>query len=269
MYDMHIHTEFSPDSKTPLKEHIAAAERLGLKGLCVTDHMDIGGPSHPEHGMYAEDWSSIDFSAYLESICVAQSTTDMYIGAGVEVGIAEDNLDSMHGRIAPYEFDFIIASFHYYNGKDPFFSDFYEGEDLSKLFENYYVSALKCLKQDIRYSVIGHLTYLYKTPVPFDTDIAYADYPDLFDAILKQIIETGHGIEINTSSLRRKDKPMPSYDFIKRYRELGGEILTIGSDAHKPAHVGLRFEEVKEQLKAIGFQYACYFKGMKPEFYAI
>ena len=99
--------------------------------------------------------------------------------------------------------------------------------------------------------------------------MAYDDLRDLSDQLLKLVIETGHGIEVNTSSYATHGCPVPGFDYVKRYRELGGEILTLGSDAHQPADVARYFDDALEGIRACGFKYLTTFRQMKPSFIKI
>ena len=96
---------------------------------------------------------------------------------------------------------------------------------------------------------------------------SYKQYADIIDEILKLLIEKGKGIEINTGGFKYGlGHPNPTEDIIARYRELGGEIITVGADAHKPEHVAFDFEKVSGILKEAGFSYYTVFKNRKPEF---
>ena len=93
---------------------------------------------------------------------------------------------------------------------------------------------------------------------------------DVIDAILKLAIEKGKGIELNTSYHRYGlADSTPSHMILKRYRELGGLIVTIGSDSHDAAQVGAYIEEGKQVLRACGFSSFCTFEKGQPLFHAL
>ena len=116
----------------------------------------------------------------------------------------------------------------------------------------------------------GHLDYIARYVPNQSVPFSYRDYSDLIDAILKSIIEDGKGIEMNMSGYRYGlGMPNPCPDILKRYRELGGEIITVGSDAHTPENVGLRFEKAGEHLVQAGFKYYTVWKERKPVFIKI
>lgn len=103
-----------------------------------------------------------------------------------------------------------------------------------------------------------------------DIGFNFNDYKDLFVEILKTIVQNGKGIEVNTAGLRKNlGYPHPHKDILKMYKDLGGEIITIGSDAHLPEHIGYKFEDIPEILKSIGFNYYTVFENQNPKFYKL
>ena len=166
-----------------------------------------------------------------------------------------------------HRLDFIIGSTHLVDGSDPYYPSFWEHhspkESICTYFENIYKSICCCDNFD----VYGHLDYVVRYAPKKDADYQPADYKDLLDMILKKLIENGKGIEINTAGLRYGLKEAnPCCFILKRYRELGGEILTTGSDAHKPQDMAFAFDIIVDLLKDCGFSYYTLFHQRKPEF---
>jgi histidinol-phosphatase (PHP family) len=118
------------------------------------------------------------------------------------------------------------------------------------------------------FDIVGHIGYIRRYAPDEDRTLKYSDYSDVLDSILKKVIENGKGIEVNTSGYYYKNlgSPIPDFDIIKRYKELGGQILTIGSDSHEAQFIGHSFKKVLEGLKLIGFNYVTYFEERKPIF---
>ena len=113
----------------------------------------------------------------------------------------------------------------------------------------------------------GHLDYVVRYGPARNLNYSYEAYQDLIDPILKTLIEKGKGLECNTGGLRYGlGHPNPCEDILRRYRQLGGEILTIGSDAHSPEQVGYGFQTASRLLAACGFRYYTVFHRRKPEF---
>lgn len=120
------------------------------------------------------------------------------------------------------------------------------------------------------FDVYGHIDYVVRYGPNKNANYSYQKYADIIDEILKALIIKGKGIEINTGGFKYGlGHPNPAEDIIKRYHELGGEIITIGADAHQPEHVAFDFEKVPSILKEAGFTHYTVFKNRKPEFIPI
>ena len=137
-------------------------------------------------------------------------------------------------------------------------------------YELYFTEMLKNINTIDKFCVYGHIDFISRYGIYKDNSLKYRDYSDLIDEVLKTLINKNKGIEINTSGYRYKlNQTYPQYDILKRYKELGGEIITIGSDAHTPDYVGDHFEVAYEMLVKSGFKYITRFKNLKPSFTAI
>ncbi|MDP2892669.1 MAG: histidinol phosphate phosphatase, partial [Bacillota bacterium] len=158
-----------------------------------------------------------------------------------------------------------IASLHVFAGEDPCYREFYERYTRSDIIKLILAETIKCLKDYSDYCALGHLDY----GLSFAQNAAvleYAEAPSLLDELLLHLIRSSKGLEVNTSGYRRSGNTLPSPSVLKRYFDLGGEIITLGSDAHRAEHVGYRFSDAAAMLKSIGFKYTAYFKDMKPYF---
>ena len=155
-----------------------------------------------------------------------------------------------------YDFDFIIASSHICNGKDPYYPPFYEGRSEEEAYREYFASIIDNIKKFKNFDVYGHLDYVVRYGPNMDAEYTYEKYRDLLDEILKLLIEEEKGIEINTGGVKRGLKDLhPCTEIVKRYRELGGEIITIGSDAHSPEAITAHFDRAANMLQECGFKY--------------
>ena len=160
----------------------------------------------------------------------------------------------------------IILSIHQVEDKEFWTQDFQKGKSQDEYNLQYYKEMLAVVKKYKDYSVLGHMDLIAR----YDKAGAYpfAKIKPAVEEILKQVIADGKGIEVNTSSHRYGLRDtMPSADILKLYRDLGGEILTIGSDSHKPEHLGMYIEETKKFLKDLGFRRFCTYEKMQPVFY--
>lgn len=260
-YDYHTHTAFSDDCDVPMEEMIEEAIRRGLTELAITDHYDPGyqDPEFP---------FSPDFDAYHKALLEAerQYAGRIAIVKGMEIGIMESQLAECRRAARDFPYDFIIGSFHCIRGKDLFRYD-YSQVDGPAFLEEYYINVNKCLKEYTDYDVAGHLTLADRY---IGTIYDYAPYMDILEDTLKTIIYHGKGLEINTSSFKYGTGIwLPREEVLKLYRELGGEILTFGSDSHMPKYFRDHFDEAREFAKGLGFRYECTFRQHKPEFHKL
>ena len=180
----------------------------------------------------------------------------------------QPHLAAKHQKlISRYDFDFVIGSSHVIHGKDPYYSRFFEGKTEQQAYQEYFESILENLAVFDNFDVYGHIDYVVRYGPNRNLEYSYQKYADVIDAILEKLIDMGKGIEINTGGFKYGlGHPNPTEDIIKRYHELGGEIITIGADAHKPEHVAFDFAKVPDILKAAGFQYFTVFEKRKPAF---
>ena len=262
LWDTHMHSQYSGDSDTPQDAMINAAIAKGLSGLCFTDHLDIDYPGQPELFL-------LDLPNYVSSVLAGQKNNCERIDVrlGIELGL-QPHLAALYEDILnQYPFDFVIGSSHVVHGFDPYYPQFYEGRDEESCYLEYFESILENIRAFDSFDVYGHIDYVVRYGPNRNANYSYKKYSDVIDEILKLLIEKGKGIEINTGGFKYGlGHPNPTEDIITRYRELGGEIITIGADAHAPEHVAYDFEKVPTILKDSGFRYFTVFKERKPEF---
>ena len=263
--DCHVHSEFSSDSETPVTDMLNRAVACGMKYFYLTDHHDIDFPVDAENGMDFQ----LDTPSYLTRIA---ELTDQYreqitVRTGVELGLMAHIADKLETYVSDYNFDFIIGSSHLVRGMDPYYPSYYEGRSQTEAYREYFESIYENTKTFQNYDVYGHLDYVVRYGPTKNQNYTYQKHADIIDRILRAIVESGKGIELNTSGFRSGlGQPNPCVDILKRYKELGGEIITVGSDAHKPEHVGADFDKACTILKNCGFQYYTIFEKRTPEF---
>lgn len=261
MFDFHMHSDFSEDCETPMEKTIESAIEKGFTKICFTEHVDYDYPD-PDFTF------DLDTENYDRKIREMQRKYEnkIAIKKGIEIGIQPHLFERYEQLLNRETFDFIICSMHASDRKDLHNGDFFEGRTPTEAYRFYYEELLHCVKYFDRYSILGHLDLVkrYKT---LDTD---ENFHDIIREIFKIIIPKGKGIEVNTSGFAYGlGSQMPSRDILELYFDLGGEIVTIGSDAHKPEHVGHRFQEVLRLLSDIGFRYIATFKEEMPSFHEI
>ena len=260
--DYHIHTLFSGDSSASIDDIVNQAVSCGLHSICITDHLDF---DYVDNGVKYE----LDDDEYYNTILKYKEKYHdrLDIRIGVETGLEPDKHKRLDDFINRHEYDFVIGSSHLVNGIDPYYPEYFNGKSDYEAFNEYFLSITDNLKYCHNFNVYGHIDYVVRYSPNKDKNYNFMTYIDIIDEILKNLIAGNKGIEVNTSGLREGLKnPNPSYDIIKRYRELGGTILTFGSDAHYPEHIAYAFKDVKEIIQECGFKYYTEFKNRTPEF---
>lgn len=271
--DYHVHTEFSDDSIYPMEDVIRDAVKMGMDEICITDHVDYGVKVDWDSGkeiLYrnGEPLANVDYPAYIEKIRALKEQYDgrIRIRTGMEFGVQMHTIPLYEKLFTRYPFDFIILSVHQVEDKEFWTQDFQRGRSQKEYNERYYEEMLELVKNYKNYSVLGHMDLIKR----YDEEGSYPfeKLRPVVEEILKIVIADGKGIEINTSSHRYGlDGTMPSEEILRLYRKLGGHIITIGSDSHKPEHLGTYIEKTKRLLKDMGFEKFCTYEKMKPVFY--
>lgn len=280
--DYHVHTEFSNDSIYPMEEVVKDAILLGIKDICFTDHVDYGpyrdwddprgiqyrpgDEGEPEQVAL----TNVDYKKYFSMI---EKMREKYrekiaIKAGLEFGVQTHTIPEYEKLFRSYPFDFIILSIHQAGDQEFWTNEYQSGRTQQEYNEGYYKELLSVVLNYHNYSVLGHMDLI----VRYDS---YGVYPfeklkPLLTEILKTVIADGKGIEVNTSNHRYGLSDMtPSRDILKLYKELGGTIITIGSDSHKKEHLGAYIDWAKEELRKLGYTQFCTFEKMQPIFHEL
>ena len=261
--DCHMHTEFSADSATKITDQVERAIQLGLPHICFTDHMDMDYPG----GDF-----QLNTESYVKRVLEVQEEYKdrISIGLGVEVGLQEHLQERLQEYIHRYPFDFVIGSMHLIYGEDPYFGKIFDRIGDGEAYREYFQATHKALKKAPDVHTLGHLDYVVRYGIEQEKEYSYRKFADEIDEILKILIERGKGLEVNTAGLKY-GLPFahPHPDILKRYRELGGEIITVGSDAHRPEHIAYEFAKIAEILQECGFRYYAEYRNRHPEFYPI
>lgn len=260
--DTHIHSEYSHDSVCPIRDIKDSAKRKNVDIVCITDHCDIGFSDEIDVKQIA-----------LNSIRDAKNNntcTDIphSINAGVEIGEAFWSFEETEKIIAIEGLDQVVGSVHavrYAGYTQPYSKiDFSKMDiDTVKDYLSAYFDDVITLIKTADFDILPHLTCpLRYINGKYGTGIDCKEYKDKIEVILSMIIERGIALEINTSCKNNNyDEYMPEEWIIKRYREMGGHLITCGSDAHISENIAYCFNDLFELLKAIGFKYICYFKN--------
>lgn len=263
MYDYHIHSSFSADCNVEMEVIIKKAIALGIKEICFTDHMDY---DMPLEGIPEEVFDPLAYSK--EIIRLRNKYSNMLsIKKGVEMGFQPHIVNKCMDFVTDGDFDFVLCSLHTADKLDIYHGHFLEKmETPKKAYAKYFEELYESIKNDPCYSVLGHYDML-KRHVKYDDNKIIKDNFDVIEATFKKVIENGKGIEVNTSGFKYNlGHAHPTKDFLKLYKELGGEIITTGSDSHGTGYLAHKFDYAYDLLKETGFRYITRFDKMKPEF---
>ncbi len=264
--DFHLHSSFSGDSDSSMEEMILRAIQLNLHTICFTEHMDMDFPYGNED---PKDMFLLNTDSYLFDLLYFREKYKKQISIlfGVEIGLQPHLISEISNYANAYDFDFILASSHLCHNVDPYKNIFFEGREEKVAHQEYFESILENIEVHSNFDVYGHLDYVIRYGPTKNENYSYQQHKDIIDEILKRLIADGKGIEINTSGYKYGlGSPHPSFEILSRYRELGGRIITIGSDGHKPDHLAYAFNQAEQLLLRCGFQEYTVFEKRKPSF---
>lgn len=254
LMDYHLHSEYSGDCDAPLRAQLEAARAAGVKELCFTDHVDFDGV-----GLIPADLGARDKA--IEAL--RGDFPDITIRRGAEVGLKDEAAAARaQAHCRPHGLDFIIASVHMVEGTNVYYPAFFQGRAQAESYARYLEYIARVLPTNPYFNILGHYDFCAKfAPYP-NRALALSHAADALDCIFRYLVQEGKAMEINTSPWR--DDPAWGLDVLRRYRELGGEFVTTGSDAHRPCQVGKRLAEAQELARAAGIPYVATFQNMKP-----
>ncbi len=258
MFDFHMHTDVSYDGRATASQMLKAAESAGLRSICFTDHLDYD-PLNPENIL---TFDTAGYSTAYDNL----SHPYIKICRGLEFGMLPDNAQILKADLGRRHFDFVIGSVHFVDGLDIYLDAFWENTTMDHAEKRFLEQTLVCVKAHEDFDVLGHLTYITKARGnPTKRPVDYSQYRELLDEILRTLAQKGKGIEMNTSGVDVAGVYLPSEEYLRRFKELGGEIVTVGSDAHDAFRVGQHCSKACEIVQNI-FGYVCTFEDRKPIF---
>lgn len=259
LQNYHMHSLFS-DGKAPMEDMMRAAFAAGVTHAAATDHHDLELPQ----------FRIDDPAAYVAAVerC-RELLPGMHIARGLEVDYRPETWEQMQEQLPLFYLDFILLSLHFIEGLDAGMPAFFEGCTQAQGYRLYLERLTQMLRAVDGPFVVGHITYASKFIAFEDTMLRYRDFPDELDEVLRLAAHKGFGIEINSSGLRNNAGLLPGADIVARYKELGGEILTLGSDCHLTAHVDFGLREAHQAALQAGFRYVAVYEKLKPTFLPI
>jgi histidinol-phosphatase (PHP family) len=258
--DSHVHSNNSHDGRDPVDAVCREAIRHGLSGIAVTDHCDIDAGRAGCLSVLASLTRDIRAARTLYG-------DRLRISLGVELGEVHHDLPLSREIANDPAVDFVIGSLHRLRNERDFYYLDYDRIDLDALLDRYYDELLEMAEVG-DFDVVAHIDYQVRyMSENARLKVDFSSHFDRLVPVLKKVAGLGRGIEINTSSGRRTGEIVPRAEVLRAFREVGGEIITIGSDAHTADRVGHRMEEAMAALRGAGFTRYAFFERRKPVFF--
>jgi histidinol-phosphatase (PHP family) len=250
--DSHLHTDLSPDSDVPIDTYAAAAVERNVAEIAVTDHVDFdtSGPAYA-------------FSTYAQRERTVREAAERWarrglaIRFGCELTYERRYEADVRAHLATHRYDFTIGSVHI--GPDaPYASErigaWIAGRSLAEIVAPYFAEVEAAARSGL-FDTLGHLDFVKRYVAPRIPPLAFSHAPELYEPILRALVESGTGLEVNTSGLRQSPgETYPAAWVVERFRALGGRAVTAGSDAHRADSFAFGLEEGYEAVAAAGFR---------------
>ncbi len=259
--DYHLHTDFSHDGEAPLEAMCEAALSRGLKEICFTEHLDLDSD---EPGGAALDWTR-----YVAAVAEARTryAGRLTIRLGAEFDFRRAYGPDLGLMLACRPMDFAIGSVHWAAGHRLYRlrKGVPEGFDVRSVLAEYFAE-VEALAASGWCQALGHFEYLYKQVPAIVGPVRDDWYWRKVEGILRQCIDGGVAIEVNMHHTLEGCAMAADVEVLRRYRALGGRLVTVGSDAHRPGDVAAGFARAEEALRQAGFDAVCGYEGGRPYF---
>ena len=274
LFDNHSHSYFSADSRMDIVDAVKTAYERGLSGLCLTDHLDFDPPAGVADFTFdvSSQQAAIDEDVEFLGLNGREGKYgDFQLLKGVEIGLQDKSMSTIRKILADNKFDCVIASLHLIDGHDPYFGDYYKPYDWRYAYGHYLEEFDRLIRVMPDFDILGHYDYIVRYPDYKEVTIYYSDFADVLDSILTFLVQNGKTLEINTKTyqLYRGRHPELDINILKRFRELGGEAVSFGSDAHDITRIADRFDWCRQTAQAAGLRYEVYYKDRHPGFVAL
>ena len=256
MFDYHMHSKVSFDAKDSGLDMALACAARGLKEICFTDHID-----------YTPEMDMVFDTAVYNAEYDGLEVPGLLIRRGMEYGLTPDNAAMLKQDLNRRHFDFVLGSVHLVDGVDVYLEPYWADKTYDEAIRLYLETTLESVRAHEDYDVLGHLTFISKCRAnPRQELLRYCDNKTIMDEILRELVRRDKGMELNTSGIDRCGGSLPTLDYFQRFRDLGGRIVTVGSDAHDVTRAGQYTHEMVAELKKI-FGHVCTFEDRKPIFH--
>ncbi len=260
--DAHLHTSSSPDSGVPIDSYAALALERGIAEIAITDHVDFE-PGAP----------AFDYVPFAQRERIVRDAAERWgplgvtIAFGVEVTYDRRFEASIRSHLADHRYDFVIGSCHVYRGSvyaPDRVARWVEGQSLRTIVAPYFAEVEAAARTRL-FDALGHLDYVKRYLHPHVTRHDLAGAPELYEPILRVLVDSGTALEVNTSGLRqRAGETYPSPAIVKLFRELGGQRVTVGSDAHQADQFAWALVDGYDAATSAGFEALTFRRGAAP-----
>ncbi len=260
--DSHTHSRNSFDGNDSVIMMCEKAFNLGLYSITITDHCEC-------HDNYIKNFRDSICSSIKETsrarATYYSNDSGLRVYTGIELGQPTQDQEAAKDALSLAEYDFVLGSLHNLRGEEDFYFLRYNEENVPGLLNRYFDELLE-LAEEGDFDSLAHLTYPLRYVYGAGIDPHIKNYSEKIDAVLLAVIKNHHALEINTSGLRQKiRKTLPNGHILRRYRELGGKFVTLGSDAHRWADIGSGIETGLELLQECGFTYFTVYEKREPQ----
>jgi len=264
MIDLHIHSQLSHDGKAEIKDYCEQALNLGIKELGFCEHLDLF-PKDPHFGIH-------NYQLYKREM---EKAREHYPNLKIRMGLEVTYLPEIEKEIREYlenkDYDYILGAVHLVDEGNSTISEqepaqlYFGRKEKEECYQGFFELVLRAVKSGL-FDGIAHLDLVNRYGLNYFPDWEWRFHYGIIKRIFEGIIKRGMALEINSSGLRELPKrPYPEKDLVKLYQELGGEIITIGSDAHSPEFLGAGLAEVIQELKSLGFSRLSSFERRNPQ----
>lgn len=262
--DSHVHTNISHDGISDIEEYLKYASKMGVDEITFTEHYD-------DYTGLNTNLKTLDVLYYYMKYLQNKNDDLVKTNFGIEIGLQPDIVEKVQTMVKQFPFDFIIGSSHITCKKDMAMDkSFFDGYTRREAYLRYFKEVLENISLYNGFDVYGHLDYVVRYGGYASKKIDYNEFKEILDEILISLIKKDKGIEVNTSGIRYGlGNPHPNIDVLRRYKELGGKIITMGSDAHKIEDLAKNFRDALDILENVGYKEIAVYHNRQPDFVKI
>lgn len=260
LVDYHVHSICSADAVSTIEEYALRGIQIGMQEIAFTEHLDLQ-PDDPGYGFF-------DYLTYRTSLEMAREVARnrIRLGLGIEITYQREFTREIGEFLKDKKFDYVMGSIHVVGLQFIYDGSYFEGLEAAEAYHGYYEELLRAVRSGL-FDTLGHFDVLKRYSWRKYRKVPWTDHREIIDEILREAVASGVGLEINTSGFRQEPRESyPGLDILRRYRELGGELLTVGSDSHQWTTLGDHIPEAIDLAREAGFRAVTLYRDQKPVF---